>query len=363
MPNKGAAKEKDTEVFHLLPQEGSDVRIYHLKLNRDVFEALRESGGARCKVVFGGKDGAHISVKDTEWKLDTPNRDAGAEVNECIQNDRGVYRTLGAVTQRFTIRAGLTNSMKESIKKNHDEATRKKAGRAAVKHDPCVQQSGKKRKGSKSAMLASEVPQVEDSEVKRRMVHNLALGNLKREALLETSGATPDQLKKLSKEVAKWDQQYQAYCLLPSAFTLIEVEDWAGYTDDQRRVVRARASLSAPSAVKIENEEQAEEERKKYGVKHEEYLLLDARLLEVQKEFEELGRKFNTQTMDGKEGKRRGEDPLWREIEEKFKRSRGDILEKHRVFLKLHDELMAIKDGLKAYKQSKAPATQPPAQA
>lgn len=63
MPNKGAAKEKDTEVFHLLPQEGSDVRIYHLKLNRDVFEALRESGGARCKVVFGGKDGAHISVR------------------------------------------------------------------------------------------------------------------------------------------------------------------------------------------------------------------------------------------------------------------------------------------------------------
>jgi len=63
MPNKGAAREKDTEVFHLLPQEGSDVRIYHLKLNRDVFEALRESGGAGCKVVFGGKDGAHLSVQ------------------------------------------------------------------------------------------------------------------------------------------------------------------------------------------------------------------------------------------------------------------------------------------------------------
>jgi hypothetical protein len=95
MPKPGSSAEKDTQAFHLLPPDQTDgVCIYHLKLNAEVLDALAESGGAGCKVVLGGKDGAVISVRSI----------AGQSRNACLGRDTsaggGGRRNLTALSAR-----------------------------------------------------------------------------------------------------------------------------------------------------------------------------------------------------------------------------------------------------------------------
>ena len=248
---------------------------------------------------------------------------------------------------------GVTESEVEKIKRLEDEVSRQKAfGRAGVMHDPCQQNSARKRRrehdprpdaAAAAARSPPRPPEASDAEVTRRAVHELALGNRTTPVLLQRTGGSKEQLQRLVKDskVAAWDQKAQEWRLLDAALAQLDVDNYPDYTTDQRRVAQARVSLAAHTpVVHIVGEEEAARARARYAKVYSEYVALDAELSRTQRDFEVLAESAT----------KAGGDKACSKMRDRFERERVVILERHTAFMRLHRDLAAIRDALKRYK-------------
>mmetsp|Transcript_1695 Transcript_1695/g.3837 ORF Transcript_1695/g.3837 Transcript_1695/m.3837 type:complete len:372 (+) Transcript_1695:291-1406(+) len=361
MMKKNGERKKESVAYHLLPQSEDAPRIYHLKLSEEVAQALLANPGAAVVRLGLGKSDNALKIGDSTWALQAkPGSGNGSTNNvmDCVIAKGEYYLALGKVSQKLTVPVkGLDQKAVITFKKKTDEVEKeKKSSRAAINQEATKPVGKQKRKGGSAETIGESekkrskekqreeklAVRLSEDELKSRIIHWLALRDMDKNELKRKCEVN-EFPQGLCNRVATWDFQQQLYRLLPSAVKELDVEACQLYNEDERRLVRARVKLVSPSVVAVASEEEAAMQRERYKEKHQEYLALDKRLREYQDQFELLGK----QLASYKDAKQ--EHRTKKEIQTKFSGIKTELMVAHTDFMRLHDELSAIKDGLQAY--------------
>mmetsp|Transcript_12940 Transcript_12940/g.29761 ORF Transcript_12940/g.29761 Transcript_12940/m.29761 type:complete len:381 (-) Transcript_12940:64-1206(-) len=371
---KGGSAGGEPKPHHLLASDPAHQgkRIFHVKLNKEVLQEL-QFGSGEAVFTLGKGDRSILKLGNNKWTLQTPSTEEEKRILECVRTSNGVCYRLG-MSERLVLQRerGLKESEKEELKRvNAEEQQRKKQG-AAIKHDPCSS-AGKKRKivdvvgkaeqssSSRASPTIVAKVDVDKEEVHKRVMHALGIADidhdeLKRRCLKKEEEITGKvTFKDICSEVANYvsvPSGEKKWRLKLEYLKKLDVDGWSEYSDNDRRLIRARLSILAPTTIAANSEDEVKELKSRYKEKYAKYEETNMKLNEWQRQFETLA-------ADLSKSKDKSKQALRKEITEKFNSLKVAIMETHTTFLLLHDELLAIKEAIRNFSASngaKAPA-------